>query len=289
MNIVPPLWKASTHLKKAEAANIAAAFELGSAPQAVLVHEEPFKDEAVVEALYTQMPDGDLLSRLAGRAVHVQLLPDADWIRLSQEGLPPVRAGRFFVYGAHDRGKVPDGVIPIRIEAGLAFGTGHHETTALCLAVLSDLSRRRRFSRVLDLGCGTGLLAIGAANLWKRPVIASDIDPVAVAITRENAQANGEGPHVSAVTADGLGHPMLSAHAPYTLILANILAGPLTRLAPQIARATAPGGVVVLSGLLRWQENLVLSFYRPHGLAFRAVRRDGAWSALILERPGPRR
>ncbi|MBN9557146.1 MAG: 50S ribosomal protein L11 methyltransferase, partial [Alphaproteobacteria bacterium] len=129
----PPLWKASVSLKKTEAANIAAAFELGTAPQAVLISEDPFAPDAVVEALYTAAPDGDLLTRLAGRAVHVALLPDADWIRLSQEGLPPVRAGRFFVYGAHDRGKVPDGVIPMRIEAGLAFGTGHHETTALCL------------------------------------------------------------------------------------------------------------------------------------------------------------
>jgi ribosomal protein L11 methyltransferase len=198
----PPLWKASVTLTKAEAHDVAAAFEL-TGPQAVLSTEEPFKDEAEVEALYAQMPDGDLLSKLAGREVRVILLPDADWIKLSQEGLPPVRAGRFFVYGAHDQGKVPPGVIPMRIEAGMAFGTGHHETTALCLEVLSDLAKRRRFANVLDLGCGTGLLAIGAAKLWRRRVLASDIDPVAVAITRENAAANGEAPLVRAVTADG--------------------------------------------------------------------------------------
>ncbi len=284
----PPLWKASVSLKKTEAANIAAAFELGTAPQAVLISEDPFAPDAVVEALYTAAPDGDLLTRLAGRAVHVALLPDADWIRLSQEGLPPVRAGRFFVYGAHDRGKVPDGVIPMRIEAGLAFGTGHHETTALCLAALSELARRRRYTNVLDLGCGTGLLAIGAAKLWNRRVTASDIDPVAVGVTRENAIANGSGPLVHAVTADGLNAPALSAGAPYDLILANILAGPLTRLARDIAHATAKGGTIVLSGLLRDQENLVLSFYRPQGLILRATHRDGPWSALILERPRAR-
>ena len=147
---------------------------------------------AVVEALYTDEPDAALLSRLAGRAVTVEPLPDQDWIKLSQEGLPPVRAGRFFVYGAHDAGAVPHGVIPMRIEAGLAFGTGHHETTALCLAVLSDLAKRRRFANVLDLGCGTGLLAIGAAKLWKQKVIASDIDPVAIDVTRRKcARLNG--------------------------------------------------------------------------------------------------
>jgi ribosomal protein L11 methyltransferase len=285
MNINPPLWKASVHATKAEAQDIAAAFELGTGPQAILINEEPFEDRAIVEALYVAMPDGVLLEKLAGRAVHVALLPDADWIRLSQEGLPPVRAGRFFVYGAHDAGTVPHGVIPIRIEAGLAFGTGHHETTALCLSVLSDLSKKRRFANVLDLGCGTGLLAIGAAKLWRRPVLASDIDPVAVAVTRENARANGEAPLVRALTADGLDHPALAGQAPYDLIVANILAGPLTRLAPAIARALAPGGMLILSGLLEWQENLVLSFYRAQGLILRGTHREGVWSALLLERP----
>jgi ribosomal protein L11 methyltransferase len=278
----PPLWKASVVLKKEEAADVAAAFEL-TGPQAVLIAEEPFSDKSTVEALYAQMPDGDLLSKLAGKEVRVIILPDLDWIRLSQEGLPPVRAGRFFVYGAHDEGKVPPGVIPIRIEAGLAFGTGHHETTALCLAILSDLAKRRRYANVLDLGCGTGLLAIGAAKLWRRHVTASDIDPVAAAVTRENAVANGEAPRVAALVADGPMHPDLFRVAPFDLILANILAGPLTRLAPSVARVAC--GTLVLSGLLRWQENQVLSYYRPLGFVLRAIRRDGPWSALVLERP----
>ena len=280
----PPLWKASVIVKKDEAPDVMALLEITPpGPQAVLTAEEPFKDRVVVEALYTQMPDGDLLSRVAGHEVRVIILPDQDWIRLSQEGLPPVRAGRFFVYGAHDAGVVPPGVIPIRIEAGMAFGTGHHETTALCLAVLSDLAKRRRYANVLDIGCGTGLLAIGAAKLWRRRVTASDIDPVAVTVTRENALANGEGPLVTAVTADGPTHPLLARTAPFDLILANILAGPLTRLAPGIARIA--GGTVVLSGLLTWQENLVLAYYRPHGLTLREVRRAGPWSALVMERP----
>lgn len=289
MAINPPLWKAEIVVRKEEAGDISAAFELGTSPQAVLIHEEPFKPDAIVEALYTEMPDGDLLSKLAGREVHVQLLPDTDWIKLSQEGLPPVRAGRFFVYGAHDAGTVPPGVIPIRIEAGMAFGTGHHETTSLCLGALSDLSKRRRYENVLDLGCGTGLLAIGAAKLWRKRVVASDIDPTAVEITRENAAANGESTLIHAITADGLASPALAAKAPYDLIIANILAGPLTQLAPSIAHSLSKGGALILSGLLTWQENLVLSFYRPFGLILRETRRDGPWTALVLERPGTRR
>jgi ribosomal protein L11 methyltransferase len=195
-----------------------------------------------------------------------------------------VRAGRFFVYGAHDAGQVPHGVIPVKIEAGLAFGTGHHETTALCLAVLSDLARgQAAYHNVLDLGCGTGLLAIGAAKLWKKRVLASDIDPVAVEVTRENARANGVAPLVLAVTADGLDNPLLKNSAPYDLLIANILAGPLTRLAPAITKALAPGGTLVLSGLLRNQELLVTSFYKD--LRFIGRRRMGPWSALVLEKP----
>ncbi len=262
---------------------MASLLALASEPQAVLIVEEPFADGAVVEALYTEAPDAAMLSRIARRAIAVEPLPDQDWIKLSQEGLPPVRAGRFFVYGAHDAGLVPHGVIPIKIEAGMAFGTGHHETTALCLSVLSELARAHAFANMLDLGCGTGLLAIGAAKLWKKPVLASDIDAVAVEVTRENARANGVAPLVTALTADGLTHPRLAAAAPFDLLIANILAGPLTHLARAIVRALAPGGVLVLSGLLKNQGNLVLSFYRD--LRFVGRRRAGPWEALVLEKP----
>jgi ribosomal protein L11 methyltransferase len=277
------LWKASIRLTKAEAADACAALELDGSAQAVLIVEEPFAEGAVVEALYTDLPDAAYLSSIARREVTVEPLPDQDWIKLSQQGLPPVRAGRFFVYGAHDAGQVPHGVVPIKIEAGLAFGTGHHETTALCLEVLSELARERSFRNVLDLGTGTGLLAIGAAKLWKRQVLASDIDPVAVEVTRENAVANGTGPLVRAVVADGLASPVLSRGAPYDLLIANILAGPLTQLAPSIIRSLQPGAVLLLSGLLNNQEKLVTSFYRS--LRYVEARRMGPWSALVLEKP----
>lgn len=279
----PPLWKAQVTLPKERASQVAALFELTPpAPQAVLIAEDPFGPTATVEALYDTAPDAAFLSELIGMDVAASPLPDRDWIRQSQEGLPPVRAGRFFVYGAHDAGRVPDGVIPIRIEAGLAFGTGHHETTVLCLAALSDIARIGRPKRILDLGCGTGVLAIAAAKLWRGAVLATDIDPVAVEVTRDNARLNGVAPLVRTGVAEGLESPVIRRQAPFGLIVANILAGPLTQLAPSLLRALAPGGVLVLSGLLRGQENLVLSFYRAQGLIFKRALRHGPWSALVL-------
>ncbi len=283
----PPLWKASVTLPKAEAPDVVALFELAPpTPQAVLIAEDPFGPDATVEALYQPEPDVALLSRLVGRTIDVELLPDEDWIRASQEGLPPVRAGRFFIYGVHDEGKVPPGPISLRIEAGLAFGTGHHETTALCLLALSQVARFLTPRAILDLGCGTGVLAIAAAKLWRRPVLATDIDPVAIEVASGNARANGAGPSVRFAVADGGIHPAIRESAPYDLILANILASPLTRLATGIAGVLAPGARLVLSGILRNQENLILSYYRPQGLILEKSLRNGPWSALVLRRPG---
>jgi ribosomal protein L11 methyltransferase len=283
----PALWKATVTVGKARAADVAAVFELAPpTPQAVLIAEDPFGPDATVEALYQEPPDANLLSKLVGLLVSVAPLPDQDWIRQSQIGLPPVRTGRFFVYGAHDEGRVPHGVIPIRIEAGLAFGTGHHETTTLCLESITLIARRGRPARILDLGCGSGVLAIAAAKLWRRRVLASDIDPVAVEVASENARMNGEGPFFRAVVADGLNNPALAVGGPYDLILANILALPLQRLAPALSKALARGGTMVLSGLLRDQEQQVTSAYRAQGLAFRGALRKGPWSALVLERGG---
>lgn len=285
MTFAPPLWKVSVSAPKSEAADIAAVFQLTPPKaQAVLTFEEPFADEALVEALYGCMPDGDLLSRLTGRNVHVALLPDQDWIKLSHQGLPPVRAGRFFVYGAHDGGEIPKGVIPLRIEAGLAFGTGHHETTELCLRAFCDLAKRRRCLNVLDLGCGTGVLAIAAVKLWRGSAVAADIDCVAAEVARANARENGEASRVEVVTADGVVHPRIRARAPFDLIVANILASPLTRLAGQIVGCLAPSGTLILSGLLFWQENLLLGFYGARGLKLRRRMHQGSWSALVLER-----
>ena len=281
----PPLWKASVIVPNEMAPDVAAVFELTPPlPQSVLIGENPFETGATVEALYDTPPNAELLSRVCGCDVRCEPLPDQDWIRLSLEGLPPVRAGRFFLHGAHDAGVVPPGVIPLRIEAGLAFGTGHHESTALCLEALCRLGKARDFTHVLDVGCGTGVLAIAAAKLWHGMVVASDIDPIATEITRANAKQNGAGPEVRCLCADGLDHPEIRGSAPYDLICANILARPLTRLAPAIAKVARSGGSVLLSGLLRNQEKLVLSFYQAQKLVFYGAFRSGPWSALVLRK-----
>ena len=281
-----PLYKAVAVVARERAADLAALLELVPfpSPVAVLTAEVPGEPEITVEALYADRPDAEELSRLAGLPVRVEDLPDQDWIRLSQQGLPPVRAGRFFVYGAHDRGTVPLGVIPLAIDAGLAFGTGHHETTALCLEALSDLARVRRPRTILDVGTGTGVLAIAAARLWRRMIVATDIDPVAIETARANARDNGALPFLQLGVADGLETPLIRNRGPYDLVIANILAGPLTRLSGAIAAATAPGGHVLLSGLLRHQEQTVTGFYRARGLTAVRRLRQNAWSALLFRR-----
>jgi ribosomal protein L11 methyltransferase len=209
-------------------------------------------------------------------------LANADWLALALSGLPPVRAGRFFIYGAHDAGRVPANAVALRIEAGAAFGTGHHGTTLGCLVALDALRKQRRFMRVLDVGAGTGVLAIAAARVGVRVAVGADIDPISVRIAAENATLN----HARArfVVADGLNHPAIAAAAPYDLVFANILARPLVRLAPAIVGALAPGGVVILSGLLRSQERHVRAAYLDRGL--RLIRRihEDAWATLVLRR-----
>ena len=279
-----PLWKAFVRVPAAETAEVASLFELIPFPSPVAVLIEGLPEDRIhtVEALYADAPDAAELSTILSRDVHVEPLPDQDWIKHSYEGLPPVRAGRFFVYGAHDKGKVPPSVIPLRIEAGLAFGTGHHETTAGCLQAIWDLTRTKRFANPLDLGCGTGVLGIGIAKLLHVPVMASDIDAQATRVARENARQNGVGPLLQVVAANGFGNASLTRRAPYDLVVANILAGPLTRLAPAIGRNTVTGGTVILSGLLRTQEQLVLSFYRSLGFRLARRYRLGPWSTLVL-------
>lgn len=213
------------------------------------------------------------------------LLPETDWVAESQAELQPIRAGRFWVHGSHVTGPAPGGAIPLLIDANQAFGTGRHETTYGCLVALSELARRRRPERVLDLGCGSAVLALAAAKLWPAArVLAADIDPAAVAVAAGNVRANGA-PWIETLGATGYAHPRLRAAAPYDLIVANILAGPLCRLALDTARHLAPGGLVVLSGLLVRQERRVLAKHRAVGLRLVARRQVNEWSVLVLRRP----
>jgi ribosomal protein L11 methyltransferase len=221
---------------------------------------------------------------LAGHplAVTTEVLADADWLAMALSGLPPVRAGRFFVYGMHDRGRTPPNAVNLRIEAGAAFGTGHHGTTVGCLLAYDRLLKRRRFARVLDVGAGTGVLAIAAAKCGATAAVGTDIDRISVRISRENAKVNAVDARF--VHASGLGHRLVAEHAPYDLVFANILARPLVSLAEPIRRALKPGGYAILSGLLRTQERLVRTAYLGRGFRLEdRIRRD-AWSALVLRR-----
>jgi len=209
----------------------------------------------------------------------------ANWVAMSLDTLQPVRAGRFLVHGSHDRGLAKGAEVALEIDAQMAFGTGHHATTRGCLLALDRLLNRRRYARVLDLGTGTGVLAFAVARVQRRSVLATDIDPVAVAITAENARINHVAPWIEAVTAPGLVHPRVRARAPFDLIVANILARPLMALAPAIRASLAPGGHVVLSGLRVEDGPKVLGAYTVQGLKLEHTIREGDWLALTLRLP----
>ncbi len=237
----------------------------------------PTTDEEArgVEARLTEQP---------GLKVVVEKLADADWLAMALSGLPPVEAGRFFVYGAHDQGRAPSNRVALKIDAGAAFGTGHHGTTVGCLIALDELLKRERFERVLDVGAGTGVLAIAAARTGSRVAVGTDIDEPSVRIANENAALNQA--RARFVHASGLDDQKIRTHAPYDLVFANILAPPLVALAQDIKTALRPGGVAILSGLLRSQERRVTAAYTSRGFKVeRRIHRD-AWSALVLRRGG---
>jgi len=240
------------------------------------------------------MPDDDRLRALiaaaagaiAAAAVRFEILPARDWVRESLEGLGPVHAGRFVVHGAHDRSAVPVNRIGIEIEAAAAFGTGHHGTTHGCLLALDRICKahKKTRTRILDLGTGSGVLAIAAARALRRCVLATDIDISAARAARLNARHNHAGALVQIITADGVTAQAVRAAAPFDLIFANILLGPLQRLAAPLKQLTATGGLVVLSGLLTSQANAALAAYRPLTLV-RRIEIDG-WATLVLRRGG---
>ncbi len=250
-----------------------------------------------LDAYFETQPDAKALALLASLVPSAEATPvaepvaDADWVTLSQQGLEPIRAGRFLVHTPEHRDTIPDGAIALEIDAGRAFGTGQHETTTGCLIALDSLRREgASFSAIADVGTGTGLLAFAAMRLWPAArAIASDIDPVAVEVAAENAQINriplgrGRG-RLELVTARGLEHRRLRAGKPYDLLIANILAGPLIALAPSLAGAIAPGGRLILAGLLDHQAGKVTAAYRRHGLLPLAPVVRGAWPTLILRK-----
>jgi ribosomal protein L11 methyltransferase len=245
------------------------------------IHFRDAPDEAAIRDLVFAAA-GD-----AAKTLRFERVMAADWVRQSLAGLPPVTAGRFVVHGAHDRAKIPPSKIGIEIEAALAFGTGHHGTTRGCLLALDAICKSagngRALRKILDLGTGSGVLAIAAARALRQPVLATDIDGEAVRVARTNAALNRAVCFVTLIHANGITAPSVRQRAPYDLIFANILLGPLQRLATPLTRLAAPGGRVVLSGLQSSQANAALAAYRRLRLQ-RRINLDG-WTTLVLKRP----
>ena len=289
-------WRVTLHCTRAEAEAVPESdhlFQFSDSPP-VLVADEPdphAPDDWRIQAYFADQPTTQelvLLGRLAaGAQPDVEHLGEDDWVRMSQSGLEPIRAGRFFV---HTPSHAPDSqAINFEIDAGLAFGTGQHDTTAGCLAALDRLEQGgHRFADIADVGTGTGLLAFAALALWPgAKAIATDIDPISIDVTRDNAAINrvaiGHEPgQLLLVVADGMEHEMLVARAPFDLLIANILAAPLIELAPSFAKAVAPGAYLVLAGLLDSQADAVVAAYAAEGIEV-IERNPGEWCVLVMQ------
>jgi ribosomal protein L11 methyltransferase len=257
-----------------------AAFERPDGRWDVTVHFADAPDRALLREAVANAAGPRIAEGIAFDTIEAK-----DWVKASLEDLVPVPAGRFMVHGRHDRARVPANKLGIEVEAALAFGTGHHGTTRGCLLLLDHVLKACRPQRVLDLGTGTGVLAIAVAKARHQPVLASDIDPPSVRVARENAAFNGVGNRVQVIRATGFSAPEFAARGPFDLVLANILANPLRQLAGPMAGHLAPSAMVILSGLLTHQAPGVIAAYRARGLVpVRHLRIEG-WSSLLLRCP----
>ena len=258
-----------------------AAFEAPGGSWDITVHFAEAPDQASIRKL---------VGLAAGDTVAADIVFDTvdakDWVKATLEELVPVRAGRFIVHGRHDRAKVPPNKLGIEIEAALAFGTGHHGTTRGCLVLLDHVLKAYRPRRVLDLGTGTGVLAIAAAKALRIKVLASDIDPLSVKVAHENARLNGTGDLVQTIHATGFSAAGFAQRGPFDLVMANILANPLRQLATPMARHLAASALVILSGLLPHQAQGVIAAYRARGLVLKRHIRIEGWSSLLLQNAG---
>lgn len=285
-----PTYTALTMLPgKADAAALGEAMErLDPEPTGVGVFEmEDGSGLWEVGGYFTEPPDEAALALLAAtfraKGFVVSEVPETDWVAHVRRELAPVTAGRFYLYGSHDADTVPEGVEPLLIDAAMAFGTGHHGTTLGCLTALDRLAGQGLAPRnVADVGCGTAVLAMAAARLWQVPIVAGDIDPVAVEVAEANLAANGLAGRVTCIEAAGFSHPEMDAAAPFDLVFANILKGPLVALAPEMATRIASGGHAILSGLLVEQGEEVAGIYGQFGMKPIDRILIGDWITLVL-------
>jgi ribosomal protein L11 methyltransferase len=295
---------ASTTTPSTSRANFAIGDERTARRVVDLLNESLDDDQAAVAAFersdggwdvtinFAEAPDESSIRELVGlaagdeiaQAITFDTVEATDWVKASLEHLVPVHAGRFIVHGRHDRARVAANKLGIEIEAALAFGTGHHGTTRGCLLLLDSVLRSRAPRRVLDLGSGSGVLAIAAAKALRWRVLASDIDPVSVRVARDNARLNGVGNLVEAICATGFSAPHFASRGPFDLVLANILANPLRQLATPMAAHLTPSALLILSGLLPHQAQGVIAAYRARGLMLRKHLLIDGWSSLLMQR-----
>lgn len=295
------LWQVRLHYGRAltedEGQTLFAALE--DVALSVFLHNKDCADgnDWEVTLMTEGAPDLDALHAMATAlvplprgAVTAEEQPDEDWLLHVHRHFPPLSIGRFFIYGSHYDGDIPHGTLSLRIDAATAFGSGEHETTRGCLLALQDLyDGGFKPARILDMGCGSGILALAALKLWpEAAALCIDIDPESVVVTHRHAQLNGLGNGVTAEAGDGYAAPRVDAMAPYDLILANILAGPLIDMAPELARVLAPSGYAVLSGLLARQEDEVAKAHLAAGLAATRSLPVGDWRALVFQKEGKR-
>jgi ribosomal protein L11 methyltransferase len=256
-----------------------AAFESPDGRWDITVHFAEPPDESSIRELVGLAAGDDV-----ARDISFDTVEAKDWVKATLEELVPVRAGRFIVHGHHDRARIPPNKLGIEIEAALAFGTGHHGTTRGCLLLLDSVLKAYLPRRVLDLGTGTGVLAIAAARALQIKVLASDIDPLSVRVAHDNARLNRTGDLVETIQATGFSAPQFAERGPFDLVLANILANPLRQMATAMARHLAPSALVILSGLLPHQAQAVIAAYRARGLVLKRHIQIEGWSSLLMRK-----
>ena len=292
------LWRVSVRTSGPSMPDVLEQFEEEALSVSVFEIEDEVTAEPLgwrIDLLFPERPEQARLEPELARAcaaagaaleeLAITPVAEQDWVGSTSLRLPPIAAGRFVVHGSHARAELPDGLIPIEIDAGVAFGSGDHATTQSCLQAIDRLAGRHRFRHVLDVGCGSGVLAIAAAKCWPARILAVDNDPIAVRVAAHNLELNGVAAYARAVVADGYRHAQVRREAPFDLILANILADPLIEFAPALHRHLAPGGHAVLSGLLDRQAAAVLAAHTRQGLRLAGRIDQGPWVALILRRP----